>query len=317
VTAAFDTSAWDPDALPPLQDEADLVLLANESMRARRRPVAILTLWAMQALLALVVAWPASATVSAWYGSHPDGDAPLWNPGAYALMDLVLHASGAGAGLLTLAWLVLLVAAFADLLPTAMLIASIAYVTRDRRAPTFSASLSRATEAFPTFASMFALATLVEGFIAGAAMTVTIALSHSLVPKLGEARGHQIALLTGVVLLGGVAIVGVLHDLARTAAVRFRVRWIRAWRCAWNALARNPLLVLWAWAWRSAAGWAPVAIAALVAAKLGGRGGTPLIALALVHQLAALARVALRASWLATALRAVDRAHRVIRPARG
>jgi hypothetical protein len=315
MTSGFDTSAWDPDALPPTQ-ESDLVLLSNESMRARRRPVAIVTLWAWQALLALLVAWPVSATVSAWYGSHPDGDGALWTPGAHALLDLVQHAGGATSGLITLAWLVLLVGAFADLVPTAMVIASIAYVTRDRRAPPLSASLSRATEAFPTFAAMFALATLVEGFVAGTAVLIALASSRSLVEKLGEARGQQIALLIGAVLLLGVAVVGVMHDLARTAAVRFRVRWVRAWRCAWNALARNPLLVLWAWAWRSGAGWAPVVIAALVAAKLGGRGGASLIALALVHQLAALTRVALRASWLATALRAVDRAHRVIRSPR-
>jgi hypothetical protein len=198
-----------------------------------------------------------------------------------------------------------------------MVIASIAYVTRDRRAPPLAASLSRAMEAFPTFAAMFALATLVEGFVAGTAVLVALATLHSLTEKLGEARGQQIALLVGAVLMIGVAVVGVMHDLARTAAVRFRVRWVRAWRCAWNALARNPLLVLWAWAWRSGAGWAPVVIAALVAARLGGRGGASLIALALVHQLAALTRVALRASWLATALRAVDRAHRVIRSTRG
>jgi hypothetical protein len=56
-----------------------------------------------------------------------------------------------------------------------------------------------------------------------------------------------------------------------------------------------------------------VAVGALVAARLGGRGGGALVALLLVHQLVLFARVALRASWLAKAARAVDRAHRVVR----
>jgi hypothetical protein len=42
---------------------------------------------------------------------------------------------------------------------------------------------------------------------------------------------------------------------------------------------------------------------AAAAARLGGREGIALAALALVHQLGVLARVALRASWLARALR--------------
>ena len=52
-------------------------------------------------------------------------------------------------------------------------------------------------------------------------------------------------------------------------------------------------------------------IGAVVASKIGGRGGGALLALTAIHQLVVLTRVALRASWLAKALRLVDKAHRV------
>ena len=54
-------------------------------------------------------------------------------------------------------------------------------------------------------------------------------------------------------------------------------------------------------------------IGAMVAGRLGGRDGAALVVLTVVHQLVLLSRAALRASWLAKALRAVDHAHRVLR----
>jgi hypothetical protein len=55
---------------------------------------------------------------------------------------------------------------------------------------------------------------------------------------------------------------------------------------------------------------------AFVAGRLGGRGGGALFVVAALHQLVILARVALRASWLAKAMRLVDDAHRVLKAAR-
>jgi hypothetical protein len=48
-----------------------------------------------------------------------------------------------------------------------------------------------------------------------------------------------------------------------------------------------------------------VALGSLVANGLGGRGGVALFALTTIHQLTALGRVGLRASWLAEATRAL------------
>jgi hypothetical protein len=311
--ATADTSAWDPNMLPPTSPNDELVLLATDSMRARRRPLAILTLWAWQAALATVVAWPAAAAVSAYYGTHPSGDAPLWQPGGLPLLEMLLDARSARRETIALAGIVFLVAGLADLLPLGGLLASMAYVTRDKRSPRLRALLRRGAAAFPTFALLFAMASMAEGLLVGSALTIAFPFGdEAIVVKLGDARADQVAWLAALAILGVAAIVGVLHDLARAAAVRFRVKALRSWRLAFNALARSPASVLWSWVWRGLAGWAPIVLGALVAARLGGRGGGALVALFLVHQLVLVVRVALRASWLAKALRAVDRAHRVI-----
>ena len=205
---------------------------------------------------------------------------------------------------MTLAGIVLLVAGFADLVPLGALLASMAYVTRDRRSPPMRTVLARGAAAFPTFASLFLMASMFEAFFAGFALLVALVVNEGAAEKLGEARSDQLAGLVTLVLFGLAGVVGVLHDLARAAAVRFRVKTLRSWRFAFNALARAPLPILWSWAWRALAGWAPVVVGALVAARLGGRGGGALVALFLVHQLVLVVRVALRASWLAKGLRA-------------
>jgi hypothetical protein len=315
-----DVSAWDPNVLPPAgtaraRGKDQLVLLATDSMRARRRPGAILALWGWQTTLAAFVALPSAAAVASWYGRHPSSDAPLWQPGGLPLLDLFLDARGARRETLVIALLVFFVAGFADLIPLGALLASMGYVTRDRRAPPPRALLSRALSALPTLATLFAMAAMAEGATIGVAFAVASYVSEAARSKLGEARADQTAWLAALAIVLFAGVVGVTHDLARAGTLRFRVRALRSWRLGFNALARAPVAIVWSWAWRALAGWVPVVVGAVVAARYGGRGGAALVALFCVHQLVLIARVAFRASWLASALRAVDRAHRVI-PAR-
>ena len=74
-----------------------------------------------------------------------------------------------------------------------------------------------------------------------------------------------------------------------------------------RALRRAPIAVGWSWTWRAVASLAPVVAVALLADRIGGRGGIALLVLAVLHQCVVLSRVALRASWLAKAMRTVDR----------
>ncbi len=254
-------------------------------MRARRRPLAILVLWAWQVVLAAFVALPTTAAVAAWYGRNPTGDAPLWRPGALALADLVMGARAARRETFLLSGLVFLVAGFADLFPLAGLLAAIAYVTRELRAPPMRSVFAHASGIFTTLATLFAMSALAEGFLVIVALVASDAVATATQARLGDARADQTGWLVALAVLGIATTVGVLHDLARAGAVRFRVRALRSWRLAFNALARAPAAVLWSWAWRALAGWAPVAIGALVSARLGGRGGAQLVALFFVHQL--------------------------------
>src|SRR5260221_8918144 len=97
-----------------------------------------------------------------------------------------------------------------------------------------------------------------------------------------------------------------MHDLARRAVVRFRLSAFRALALATRSFRRTPASLCWSWGWRALVSLAPVAAAAALAEGIGGRGGIALVVLALVHQAVVLARVALRASWLARAVRVVD-----------
>lgn len=312
----IDVSAWDPNVLPPTGSRAsgtdDLLLLANDSMRARRRPIPVLALWAWQTALASLVAVPAATAVASWYGRNPSGDAPLWQPGGLPLADLLLEAHGAGRETVIVFGLVLFVAGFADLIPIAGLIAALGYVTRERRSPPLRELLPRALAAFPTLATLYAMTALAEGGILGIAIAAGTVVAQAAQAKLGDARADQTGLLVALAILVPVGVVGVMHDLARAGAVRFRVRAIRAWQLAVNALGRAPASVVWSWAWRGLAGWVPVGVGAVVAAHFGGRGGAALVAVFVVHQIGLIVRVAFRASWLASALRAVDSAHKVV-----
>jgi uncharacterized membrane protein (GlpM family) len=298
-------------AEPPRDD--GLALLENDAMRARRRPVAIAQMWAWEAAVGAIVAWPVATVVRAAYGGHPQGDAPLWTPGALDLAQLGLYTAPARAGLIMQTIALLAIGAVVGILPTSALIASLAFVRRDRRPPPLRTVLVRGIDAFPSMFVLLVAAVCFQLLVGLVAIVVGQALSSGLVEKMGEARSDQIGALATLLILGLALVIGVAHDLARAALMRYRVGVLRAAELASNTLRRSPASLVWSWAWRAIAAWVPVLMGSLVADRLGGRGGAALFALFLVHQLVIASRVALRASWLAKGLRAVDHAHRVIR----
>ncbi len=307
-----------PDAAPltpapPTPAKDRMVLLATAAMRARRRPAAIALLWGYELLLAALLAWPAGAYVEGVYGGHPQGDAALFRPGALALMDLLARARPVMSALGAHVSPLLGVGVVLGLFPLALLVVQIAHATPSRRAPPLVASLARAWAMFPRlFALMLALG-LAQLLILVGGVLAAGAIAESTTTSLGEARAQQLGIVVFLLFGALVASAGVLHDVARTAAIRFDVGPLRAARLAANALRRGWVGLLWSWGWRLAIGWLPVVMAAALSARLAGRGVAAFLALALMHQLVVLARVALRASWLAKALRVVDGTHRVVR----
>jgi hypothetical protein len=122
---------------------------------------------------------------------------------------------------------------------------------------------------------------------------------------LGEARAQQIAVVVAMPFASVALVIAVAHDLARAAIVRFDARPVQSIVLGAQTLWQSPAAVLGAWGWRTVASLACVAAASAGASQLGGRGGWALVLLTLLHQGVVAMGVALRASWLAKALRCV------------
>jgi hypothetical protein len=298
------------------QDDAPgggLLLLMNDAMRARRHPWAVVGLWAWHTGVALVAAWPAWSLAAAAWGNDPRGDAPLWEPGGRALLDTAwrdLHGLRAVLGAATLA---VLIASVAGLVPMAGAMTATGYGTRDRTRIGVVRAFGAGLRSFPAMAVLLVVSAIVQALILGIGWGLSSLLEAWTGESLGEARSQQLGGVIVLLFLLLASAAGVVHDLARAAVVRFAVRGLRGALLGIRTFRMTPVSLWWSWAWRAGASTFPIVLAAAVAARVGGRGGTALFALAVLHQAVVGARVALRLSWLAKALRSVDGALRVKR----
>jgi len=276
----------------------------TEAMRARRHPLAVLGVWAWQTALAWFAGWPAASLVRAAYGDDPRGDAVLWAPGSHALLDFLWHDAHGASAAVREAAAVLAAGAVAGLVPMATLMAIIAGTGR---APSvgFARGVGEALRALPAMTLLLVVVTMTQAFTlcAGAfAGELAESWTHA---ALGEARAQELAAVLCFPFLILAAAIGVTHDLARAAVVRQAVGGMRALVVGATEFWTAPFSLGWSWGWRATAALAPVLVVGEAANRLGGRGGATLVLLALLHQAVVLGRVALRASWLATALRHV------------
>jgi hypothetical protein len=280
-----------------------IALCPAPARRARRHPLTILALYAYQSALALCAALPAASLARAAYGNDPRGDAALWAPGGRALLDFLWHEQhGLGAAWST-AEGVLVVAFVAGLVPTAATFVAIAFETSSGRRLGFARSVAEALRIFPAMLALLVVAASLLALLAlggFAASDVVEAWCHE---AWGEAAAEKVAAAAVAPLVLAASVVGVVEDMARAAVVRFGVGAWRGLALGVAAFMRAPVALWWSWAWRWLASLAPVAGVALV--ETGARVG-PVLILALLHQAAILARVAIRVSWWATALRDID-----------
>jgi hypothetical protein len=275
----------------------------TSAIRARLHPWALVGVWAWESAIALAASWPAASLVQAAYGGHARGDGPLWDAGGHVLLDLMWHEAPALSAITRAAALSLAFALVAGLVPLASMMTALAYETRHARHAGLARSIAAGIRTFAPFAALLVLFGLAEGIAVGAGMgasTLVEGLAHV---RLGEGPALLTEGCVAVPFLLGVSIVGVMHDLARAAVVRTGVGALRGAVIGARTFGAAGLSWWWAWAWRQAAGLAVLAAGAAAAGRLGGRGGMALLGLALVHQLGVFLRVALRASWLARALR--------------
>jgi hypothetical protein len=283
-----------------------VVPVATSSVLARARPRALVGMWAWESVLAVLAAWPASALVRSSYGRHPLGDAPLWDAGALPLLGLLSRETNGVREATGTAAAVLVLSVLAGLVPLAALMIAIASAMPDGRGIGAARAIAAALRAFRPFSRLLVFVGILQGLVAGAAVLFGEGVQGWAQRPLGEARAQELAIgIGGAVFLGAVAL-GVVHDLARAAVVRLELRAIRSFSVGWRALRWAPLAVGWSWSWRAVVSAVPVVAVGLVADRLGGRGGMALVVLAVLHQTVVITRVALRASWLAKAMRTID-----------
>jgi hypothetical protein len=161
-------------------------------------------------------------------------------------------------------------------------------------------------DAFVPCAILLAVTLVLQGSLVVSAVTIAGLANEGFLPTLGDVKADLVEVSLLGVGLFLVALVGVTQDLARAAVVRFGTGAADALRLAVRAFAPAAWVLFWSWGWRALASLVPVACGAVLAARIGGRGGKALIALFAIHQMVIAARVALRASWLAKAMRIVD-----------
>jgi len=286
------------------------VLRASE-IRARRRPRAVAFVWLWELVAAVVVATPVQAWARAIWGRHPDGDAPIFRAGGQDLVAWVLDRGLALSIVLRTTLLLLFVLALVAPLVTGALGASLV-TAQSRRAPSAMSSLRLGLAAYWALLVVGALATACEGLVLGIGVIASSLVDHRLVNALGDAHSFLVRLAVLAVFFAGVLVLGVVADLVRVAVIRavaldpeattlthLRRALAGAVATARRSLGRATL----GWAWRAILASALVVVGGLLGDAVGGRGGAVLVALFAAHQILIFGRAALRASWLANALR--------------
>jgi hypothetical protein len=291
--------------------DEDVVPLPAASIRARSRPWAVTGVWAWESALSLVGAVPAVALVRATYGRHPQGDAPLWDPGSLPLLGLLSREANGVRAATTSAALVLLLGSVVGLVPMAALMISISTATRGGRSIGGPRAAEGALRAFRPLALLLAVVWVAQGVVVAVALFLGAGTQSWANRSMGDALAQQMAIGLGAVILIAAVALGLVHDLARAAVVRFGVGTLSALTSGTKALWRAPIAVTWSWIWRALASVVPIVAVSLLADRIGGRGGIALFVLAALHQSVILSRVALRASWLAKAMRTVEDVSRV------
>ncbi|MBX3220178.1 MAG: hypothetical protein KF795_06635 [Labilithrix sp.] len=297
--------------------------LEPSEIRARRRPRAIVLVWAWELACAFFIATPVHAWARNVWGAHPDGDAAIFRPGGHALLSWLGDEGAALAIVVRSTILALAVFGILGQIVTGTLIASLATgAGKSGRAPPTSFALRAGSASFFPLLALGVVAGAIEGAVLGVGLFASSALDHALAPRFGDARAFTARLALLALFVIATLVIGVVADLARVTIARdvaaaraeapatsasmlgyLRGGVVAAVTTARRAVGRASL----AWGWRAAASIALIYAGATAGDVTGGRGGGALWLLFAFHQLVVLARAALRASWLAYALRLVGR----------
>lgn len=262
----------------------------------------VMAMYAMHVLLALGFAWPISRLVADVILVHPRGDLVLFEPGATYLAEVFRLQRPSLTSVAEGSVLAVLAVSYLGLAPLAAFMHSLAHTGR----VTFASLVAAAGRFFGTFSLLLGLALVAAALVGVIPITMGNLVDDKLKLVLGD-RNHDIAHASfRAIALLAAALVAVVHDLARAAAVRRELPAMRAVLVAAQAFRASPWRALGAWGFRGAAGIALVIAIAWLTSRIGVHTGVRFTTVTLLHQAVVLTLVVLRASWLSSALRLVS-----------
>jgi len=258
---------------------------------ARRRPGAIVGVFAVEAIAAWMLAAPWAETFARTLGTHPDGDRAIWwEPGLPAIVDLEARLGSVLSALFAATSIGLAVYAVVSVLTLGALIAALADPALSLRR-----AIGRGAE---TYFRMFALAAMSVFAQAVVFVLLGVIPAYALSGRFSDPRrGAVVALLMVCVGLLAVALVRATVDLMRAHVVARDDSAIDALTTTIrdrSAILRQMMLSIPRWI--ASIGLLGYAAALTTATR-------SVLVIFLVHQLVAVLRVGLRASVLARALR--------------
>ncbi|MBK8253715.1 MAG: hypothetical protein IPK82_13740 [Polyangiaceae bacterium] len=264
-----------------------------------QRPWAIGVYLSFTALFSFAFSAPLASAIGTTTGKYPRGDAELFDPGALMLIEAARHLRDAMPAVST-AWMVLAVAAFfLSFLVIGFCLALLG--TPGRARPSWA--VARAFRTFPTLIFIAIVAALAAG-VSGALVWIPgMAIARASEPT---PPGSDIAryIVFGVLLLV-IALVGILHDLARVAAAAVGHRTYGALRAALRTAQKHSLRTLGAYTWRTVLALGIFAFSVWLGVRVGYRTSAAVWATALIHQTALALMGLMRLSWLSRATRLV------------
>jgi len=259
---------------------------------ARRRPGAILGVFAVEAIAAWMLAAPWAETFARTLGGHPDGDRAFFEPGLRLIVDLEAKLGAVLAALFAATSIGLAVYAVVSVLTLGALIAALNEPSLSLRR-----AIGRGAE---TYFRLFAIGA--ASFLARVIAFVLLAVipAYSLSSRFSDPRrGAMVALIVVGAGLFVVAVLGAVTDLARARVVARDESALDAMGGAVRdrqAVVAQTLLSIPRFV--ASLGLLGYAAALTTAAQ-------SVLVIFLVHQLVAVLRVGLRASVLSRALRFV------------
>lgn len=303
------------EEVPPSFNQERPTPLDANMISARTRPRAVVLVYAIELVWALLIAAPVHAWARRVYGTHPDGDAVLWAPGGRELLGWLGGLDAAFGVTMRTSILLLVIGAVVSQVLTGALLVSLGTERPGRRAIRARTALAEGINLWLPMTCVLIVASAVGLALLGAGVGLGLALDRALIPSFGDATAFKIGFGLAASSLLLACLTGVYFDLVRAAIAREATVDRAALTAAsrlWSGFKRGAKVgvrsyvsALREWSWRAAASFTLLGVGWLASSALGGKGGFAVVALFVVHQAIVMGRIALRASYFARTLRIV------------